>query len=128
MRHTIETDQAPRAIGPYSQAVRAAGFIFTSGQIPLDPGTGKIVAGGIGNQARQSMENIRAILTAAGSDFSQVIKATIFLADIKDFAAINEVYSGYFPADPPARSAFQVAALPMGALVEIEMIALAPTN
>ncbi|MCF8082974.1 MAG: RidA family protein [Deltaproteobacteria bacterium] len=125
MREPIQTDQAPRAIGPYSQAIRAGGLVFTSGQLGLDPATGKLREGGVKAQARQCMENAHAILKAAGSDFSKVVKATLFLADIQDFGAVNEVYGGYFPSDPPARSAFQVAALPMGALVEIEMIGLA---
>ena len=125
MREPIQTDQAPRAIGPYSQAIRAGGLVFTSGQLGLDPATGKLREGGVKAQARQCMENAHAILKAAGSDFSKVVKATLFLADIRDFGAVNEVYGGYFPSDPPARSAFQVAALPMGALVEIEMIGLA---
>lgn len=125
MRETIHTDKAPKAVGPYSQAIRGAGLVFTSGQIPLDPSTGKLVEGGVQEQARQSLENIRAILEAAGTDLSRAVKATVFLADIQDFAAVNEIYAQYFPSDPPARSAFQVAALPLGALVEIEMVALA---
>jgi 2-iminobutanoate/2-iminopropanoate deaminase len=125
MRETIHTDKAPKAVGPYSQAIRGAGLVFTSGQVPLDPATGKLVEGGIREQARQSLENVKAILEQAGTDLSRVVKATVFLADIQDFATVNEIYAEYFPSDPPARSAFQVAALPLGALVEIEMIALA---
>lgn len=125
MRETIQTDKAPAAVGPYSQAVRAAGLVFTSGQIPLDPATGALIQGGIREQARQSMENLGAVLKAAGTDFSRVVKATIYLADIQDFATVNEVYASFFPSEPPARSAFQVAALPLGARVEIEMVALA---
>ena len=125
MRETIQTDKAPAAVGPYSQAIRAAGLVFTSGQIPLDPATGSLIQGGIREQARQSMENLGAVLEAAGTDFSRVVKATIYLADIQDFAAVNEVYASFFPSEPPARSAFQVAALPLGARVEIEMVALA---
>ncbi|MGD8385721.1 MAG: RidA family protein [Desulfobacteraceae bacterium] len=125
MRETIQTDNAPAAVGPYSQAIRAAGLVFTSGQIPLDPATGTLVQGGIREQARQSLENLRAVLEAAGTNFSRVVKATIYLADIQDFAVVNEVYGSFFPSDPPARSAFQVAALPLEARVEIEMIALA---
>jgi 2-iminobutanoate/2-iminopropanoate deaminase len=125
MRDTIHTEKAPKAVGPYSQAAKGAGLVFTSGQIPLVPSTGKMVEGGIQEQARQSLENVRAVLEAAGTDLSRVLKATVFLADIQDFAAVNEIYAEYFPSDPPARSAFQVAALPLGALVEIEMIALA---
>ena len=125
MRETIQTDKAPAAVGPYSQAIRASGLVFTSGQIPLDPATGSLIQGGIREQARQSMENLGAVLEAAGTDFSRVVKATIYLADIQDFAAVNEVYASFFPSEPPARSAFQVAALPLGARVEIEMVALA---
>ena len=125
MRETIQTDKAPAAVGPYSQAIRAAGLVFTSGQIPLDPATGSLIQGGIREQARQSMENLGAVLEAAGTDFSRVVKATIYLADIQDFATVNEVYASFFPSEPPARSAFQVAALPLGARVEIEMVALA---
>lgn len=125
MRETIQTDKAPAAVGPYSQAIRAAGLVFTSGQIPLDSATGTLIQGGIREQARQSMENLGAVLEAAGTDFSRVVKATIYLANIQDFATVNEVYGSFFPSDPPARSAFQVAALPLGARVEIEMVALA---
>jgi len=99
--------------------------VFTSGQVGLDPATGKMVEGGTTAQARQIMENLRAILEAGKSDFSKVVKVTVYLSDINDFSAFNEVYSEYFPSDPPARSAFQVAALPLGAMVEIEMVALA---
>jgi 2-iminobutanoate/2-iminopropanoate deaminase len=112
-------------VGPYSQGIRAGDYVFTSGQVGLDPATGKMVEGGTTAQARRIMENLRAILEAAESDFSKVVKVTVYLSDIKDFAAFNEVYSEYFPDDPPARSAFQVAALPLGARVEIEMVALA---
>jgi len=125
MRETIQTDKAPAAVGPYSQAIRAAGLVFTSGQIPLDPDTGTLIQGGIREQARQSMENLRAVLEAAGTNFSRVVKTTIYLADIRDFAVVNEVYGSFFPSDPPARSAFQVAALPLEARIEIEMVALA---
>jgi len=125
MRETIQTDKAPAAVGPYSQAIRASGLVFTSGQIPLDPATGKLVEGDIQEQTRQVMSNLQAVLEAAGTGFSRVLKATVFLADMGDFAAVNEVYGGFFPADPPARSAFQVGALPLGARVEIEMVAAA---
>ena len=118
MKKVIHTDQAPNAVGPYSQAIHAGDLIFTSGQVALDPKTGKMVAGGIEKQARQVLENLKAILEAAGSDLSKVLKATVFLDD-------NEVYAEYFPEDQPARSAYQVGALPLGALVEIEVIALA---
>ena len=125
MRKIIHTDQAPKAVGPYSQAIRTDALLFTSGQIALDPASGKLVEGGIEDQTRQVMANLKAVLEAAGSDFSRVVKATVFLADINDFAAFNAVYAQYFQAEPPARSAFQVAALPLGAQVEIEMVALA---
>jgi 2-iminobutanoate/2-iminopropanoate deaminase len=125
MRDPVTTAKAPAAIGPYSQAIRAAGLVFTSGQLPIDPATGKIVDGGFESQAGRVMENLCAVLEAAGTDLSRVVKTTVYLADIGDFSAFNEVYSGYFSSDPPARSAFQVAALPLGARVEIEMVALA---
>jgi 2-iminobutanoate/2-iminopropanoate deaminase len=125
VRKAVYTDRAPKAVGPYSQGICAGDFVFTSGQVGLDPATGKMVAGGTTAQARRIMENLRAILEAANSDFSKVVKVTVYLSDINDFAEFNEVYSEYFPSDPPARSAFQVAALPLGALVEIEMVALA---
>lgn len=123
MREILHSDGAPRAVGPYSQAVRSGELVFTSGQIALDPATGKMVAGGIREQMRQVMENLRSVLGAAGADFSSVVKTTVFLDDIRDYAVFNEVYGEYFSSEPPARSAFQVAALPMGARVEIEMIA-----
>jgi 2-iminobutanoate/2-iminopropanoate deaminase len=124
MPNMIRSDKAPEPVGPYSQAVQAGNFLFTSGQIGIDPATGRLVEGGIREQARQVMENLWAILETAGSDFSRVIKATAFLGDISDFAVFNEVYGKYFPKHRPARSAFQVAALPLGAKVEVEMVAL----
>jgi 2-iminobutanoate/2-iminopropanoate deaminase len=124
MKKVIHTDHAPKAVGPYSQAIRAGDFIFTSGQIPLDPGSGELVQGGIKEQARQVMANLKAVLEAGGSDFSKVVKSTVFLDDLKNFGAFNEVYAEYFPGDRPARSTFQVAGLPLGAKIEIEMIAL----
>jgi 2-iminobutanoate/2-iminopropanoate deaminase len=123
MKKVIHSEKAPEAVGPYSQAIVSGNLVFTSGQIGIDPGSGKIVEGGIREQARQVMANLSAVLEAAGSGLSNVIKATVFLDDIKNFADFNEVYSEYFPSDPPARSAFQVAALPLGAMVEIEMLA-----
>jgi 2-iminobutanoate/2-iminopropanoate deaminase len=125
MKKVIHTDEAPNAVGPYSQAIHAGDLIFTSGQVALDPKTGKMVAGGIKEQARQTLENLKTILEAAGSDLSKVLKATVFLDDIGTFAQVNEIYAEYFPEDQPARSAFQVGALPLGALIEIELIALA---
>jgi 2-iminobutanoate/2-iminopropanoate deaminase len=123
MKKVIKTDNAPGAVGPYSQGVAGGGFVFTSGQLPMDPKTGKFVEGGIREEARQCLENVRAILEAAGTSMDKAVKATVFLADIKDFAAVNEVYATFFKDAPPARSAYQVAALPLGARVEIEMIA-----
>ena len=123
MKKVIATTNAPAAIGPYSQAIAANGFLFVSGQIPIDPATGEFVPGGIQEQTRRSLENGKAILTEAGLTLDNVIKTTVFLSDIQNFAAMNEIYAQYFSADCPARSAVQVANLPKGALVEIEMIA-----
>jgi 2-iminobutanoate/2-iminopropanoate deaminase len=123
MKKVIHSDKAPKAVGPYSQAILTGNLVFTSGQIAIDPGSGKLIEGGIQEQARQVMANLRAVLKAAGTDLARVIKATVFLHDINNFAEFNEVYGEYFPSNPPARSAFQVAALPLGAMVEIEMIA-----
>jgi 2-iminobutanoate/2-iminopropanoate deaminase len=123
-RTRIQTDQAPQAIGPYSQAVRAGDFVFCSGQIPLVPQSGEIVSGDIAAQTRQVMKNLEAILKAAGCDFSAVVKTTIFLTDLKDFSVVNEVYGEYFKGDPPARATIQVAALPRASRVEIEAVAL----
>ncbi len=120
---TVSTDKAPKAIGPYSQAVIAGNEVFTSGQIPLDPVTQQMVAGDVRAQTERVMENLAAVLEAAGVGFSQVVKATIFLADLNDFATVNEVYGKRFPSNPPARSTVQVAALPKGARVEIDLIA-----
>lgn len=122
-RQIIHTDQAPAAIGPYSQAVRVGSFVFTAGQIGLDPKTGQLVADDVAAQTRQVMANLAAVLTAAGSNLGQVVKTTIFLTDMADFAAVNAVYGEFFPAEPPARSTVAVAALPRGARVEIEAIA-----
>jgi 2-iminobutanoate/2-iminopropanoate deaminase len=124
MKKVIHTDKAPKAVGPYSQAVSTGNLLFTAGQVAIDPATGKLVEGGIRDQTRQVMENLRAILTAARTDFTKVVKSTVFLQDIKTFADFNQVYAEYFPSEPPARSTFQVGALPLGAMVEIEMIAL----
>ena len=124
MKKVIQTEKAPKAVGPYSQAIQAGGFVFTAGQIGLDPGTGKLVKGGIKEQARQVMENLRAVLAAANTDFSRVVKTTVFLKEMNDFMHFNEVYGEYFQSEQPARSTFQVAALPLGAAIEIEMVAL----
>ena len=120
----ISTNNAPAAIGPYSQAIEANGFIYASGQLPIDPATGAFPEGGIKEQTRQSLLNAQAMLKEAGSDLSKVVKTTVLLADIADFAAMNEVYASFFAAPYPARSAFAVRDLPKGALVEIEMIAV----
>ena len=119
----IATKNAPGAIGPYSQGIRANGFVFASGQIGLDPATGEFVKGGIVEQSRQALLNVQNVLEAAGSGLDKAVKTTVFLKDINDFAAMNAVYSEFFKTDCPARSAVQVAALPKGALVEIEVIA-----
>ena len=123
MKKVISTDRAPAAIGPYSQAVVAGGFLYASGQIPLDPATGAMVEGDVAAQARRVMENLGAVLEAAGATFANVVKANIYLTDLGAFARVNEVYGGYFAAEPPARATVQVAALPRGAQVEIDVVA-----
>jgi 2-iminobutanoate/2-iminopropanoate deaminase len=127
MRETIHTDAAPAAIGPYSQAMRAGDFIFASGQLGLDPASGQLVEG-VEAQARQAMANLGQVLKAAGASFEQVVKTTIFLADMADFQVVNTVYGFFFAANPPARSTVQVAGLPRGGRVEIEMVAYAPVG
>ena len=124
-KEIVATDKAPKAIGPYSQGVKAGGFLFCSGQIPLDPSTGELVVGDIAVQTERVMENIAEVLAAAGLLFGDVVKSTIFLADLADFAAVNEVYGRRFTEAPPARSTVEVKGLPKGAKVEIEVIALA---
>lgn len=125
MRKIVATENAPAAIGPYAQANIVDSLIFTSGQIPIDPATGTLVDGGISEQAHQAIKNVQAILEEAGSGLNKIVKTTCFLADMDDFAEVNKVYEGYFPDGIyPSRSAFQVAKLPMGALVEIEAIAM----
>ncbi|HWR98387.1 MAG TPA: Rid family detoxifying hydrolase [Candidatus Methanoperedens sp.] len=124
-RIVISSGGAPAAIGPYSQAVRAGGLVFVSGQIPLDPATGALVAGGAAAQAERALASLQAILESAGSGLHRVVKTTIYLTDLSDFAAVNEVYARFFPAQPPARATVQVAALPRGAAIEIEAVALA---
>lgn len=123
-RQVVSTDKAPAAIGPYSQAIKAGGFVFTSGQIPIDPASGKIEASDITGQTEQVMKNLEAVLKAAGTDFSKVVKTTIFLVDLAHFATVNEIYAKRFPKDPPARSCIQVSKLPKDSLVEIEVIAI----
>jgi 2-iminobutanoate/2-iminopropanoate deaminase len=125
MKKTIvHTDKAPAAVGPYSQAVKIGELVYTAGQIALDPATGQIVEGDVQAQTEQVLQNLRAVLKAAGSSLKNVVKTTVFLQDMGDFAAMNEVYGRYFTKNPPARSAVQVAALPLGAQVEIEAVAL----
>ncbi len=125
MKEIITTDMAPKAIGPYSQAVKAGGLVFLSGQIPLDPASGEMVGGNVEAQTERVMDNIAAVLAAAGLNFGDVVKSTIYLADLADFATVNAVYGRRFPAEPPARSTFEVKGLPKGAGVEIEVVALA---
>jgi len=125
MREAIATDRGPKAIGPYSQAVKANGFIFVSGQIPLDPRTQEIGEGGVAAQTERVLENLKGIVEAAGSSLDRVVKTTVYLQDLADFAAMNEVYGRYFPASPPARATVEVARLPKDVRVEIELIALA---
>lgn len=120
----IQTNQAPAAIGPYSQAITAGGFVYTSGQIPLDPSTGSLVPGAIQEQAVQVLKNLSAVLSAAGSGLDRVVKTTVFIKDMNDFAALNEVYAGYFSAPFPARSCVEAARLPKDVLVEIEAVAV----
>jgi 2-iminobutanoate/2-iminopropanoate deaminase len=130
-KSAIATTAAPAAIGPYSQAIRIGNTVYTSGQVALDPATGELVTGGIDAQTTRVLENLQAVLAAAGLDFTHVVKTTVFLKDMADFAAMNALYAKYFAPDgtvAPARSTVQVAALPKGALVEIECIAIAPTS
>lgn len=124
MKKVIYTDQAPAAIGPYSQAIEVNGQLFISGQVPINPATGKVVEGGIKEQTEQVMKNIEAILKEAGFSFSQVVKSTCLLSDMANFAGMNEVYGSYYKELPPARAAFAVKELPLGVLVEIETIAI----
>lgn len=124
MKRIISTTAAPGAIGPYSQAVEANGTIYISGQVAIDPATGKLVEGGITEQTTQVLKNIRAILTAAGYTVNDVVKSTCLLSDMSDFKAMNEVYARFYTADQPARAAFAVKGLPLGALIEIETVAV----
>ena len=123
MANAIHTDDAPRAIGPYSQAIEHGGTVYVSGQIPIDPATGELVEGGIEQQARRSLTNVRNILEAAGTGMDRVLRVSVLLADIDDFAAMNDVYAEFFSEPYPARAAYGVAGLPKGALVEIEVVA-----
>jgi 2-iminobutanoate/2-iminopropanoate deaminase len=120
---TISTDRAPKAIGPYSQGIAASGFLFLSGQVPLDPATGDLVQGTVREEVTRVLDNLKAVLEAAGSGLDRVVRTTVYLTDLQDFAAMNEVYARYFGAHRPARSTVQVAALPKGARIEIDAIA-----
>ena len=122
MKEIISTDKAPKAIGPYSQAVRAGGFLFTAGQIALDPASGQLVEGDVARQTTRVMENLKAIVEAAGSSLDRAVKATVYLKDMGDFAAMNEVYGRYFASNPPARSTVEAARLPRDVRVEIDLI------
>jgi len=124
-KKVIQSDKAPKAIGPYSVAIRAGAFVFASGQAGLNPATGELVPGGVEAETRQALTNLKNVLEAAGTDLSQAVKTTVFLKDMGDFTRMNGVYAEFFPADPPARSTVAVAGLPKGASVEIEMVALA---
>jgi 2-iminobutanoate/2-iminopropanoate deaminase len=124
MKETISTENAPGAIGPYSQAIKANGMLFCSGQIPIDPATGEFVEGGVAEQTEQVFKNLTAVLKAGGSGLDGVVKTTVFLADMNDFAAMNEVYGKYFDSNKPARATVQAARLPRDAKVEIECIAV----
>ena len=125
MREAVATQQAPAAIGPYSQAIKAGGLVFTSGQISIDPATNQLVKGGISAQTERVLKNIAAILAAAGSSIENVVKTTVFLKNMSDFTAMNDVYGRFFPSTPPARSTVEVARLPKDVLVEIDVVALA---
>ena len=123
MREAVSTPGAPAAIGPYSQAVTAGGFLFASGQIPIDPATGSLVSGSIADETRRVLDNLGAILKSSGSSFDAVVKTTVYLADMADFAAMNDVYATYFRTPAPARATIQAAALPKGVRVEIDLVA-----
>ena len=125
-RTVVHTEGAPKAVGPYSQGIRTGGLLFSSGQIPIDPASGALVSGPIEEQTRRVMENLRAVLEAAGTNFGDVVRTTIYLTNLSDFAKVNAIYASYFPSAPPARSTVQVAALPLGASIEIDLIAKAP--
>lgn len=125
MREIISTEKGPKALGPYSQAVKANGFIFTAGQGAIDPATGKLIDGDTAAQTARVMENLKAIVEAAGSSLDRAVKANVYLKDMNDFAAMNEVYSRYFPQNPPARTTIQAARLPLDIRVEIDLVVLA---
>ena len=123
-RVVVSTDKAPAAVGPYSQAIIAGDLVYTAGQLSLDPNTGELVGEGIGAQTRQTMENLKNVLEAAGTSLDRVVKTTIYLTDIGNFAELNSVYGEFFPSDPPARSTVEIGPLPKGALVEIDAVAI----
>jgi 2-iminobutanoate/2-iminopropanoate deaminase len=123
VREPVSTSAAPAAIGPYSQAIKAGDFLFASGQIPLDPATGALVTGGIAEQTHQVLKNLAGVLSAAGTGFDKVVKTTVYLSDMADFAAVNEIYATYFPQPAPARATIQAAKLPRDVKVEIDLIA-----
>lgn len=125
MKQVINTEKAPKAIGPYSQAIKAGGFIFTAGQVAFDPATNQLVEGGTAQQTARVLENLKAIVEAAGSSFDRAVKATVYLKDMNDFAAMNEVYAKYFTSDAPARSTVEAARLPRDVCVEIDLVVLA---
>jgi len=124
----VTAEKAPAAIGPYSAAIRVGDFVYTSGQLGLDPASGNLVEGGVEAETRQALENLKAVLEAAGAGLKDVVKTTVFLRDMGDFAKMNAIYAGFFIEKPPARSAVQVAALPKGGAVEIEAVAFAPVK
>jgi 2-iminobutanoate/2-iminopropanoate deaminase len=125
MREPVATKDAPQAIGPYSQAIKANGFVFVSGQTPMDPATGQVIEGGVSEQTDRALKNIAAILKAAGSGMDKVVRCGVFLKNMTDFTAMNDVYKGHFPAPPPARTTIEAARLPKDVLVEIDVVALA---
>jgi 2-iminobutanoate/2-iminopropanoate deaminase len=125
MREVVSTKDAPQAIGPYSQAIKANGFVFVSGQVAIDPATQQVISGDVGTQTSRVLENLAAILEAAGSSLGEVVRTTVFLKNMSEFAAMNEVYAKHFSSTPPARSTVEVARLPKDVLVEIDVIALA---
>jgi 2-iminobutanoate/2-iminopropanoate deaminase len=125
MKEIITAEKGPKAIGPYSQAVKANGFIFTAGQVALDPATGQMAQGGVAAETARVLENLKAVVEAAGSSLGQAVKVTVYLKDMSDFAAMNEVYARYFPKNPPARSTIEAVRLPREARVEMDLVALA---
>jgi 2-iminobutanoate/2-iminopropanoate deaminase len=125
MRDVIRTPEAPGSIGPFSQAIRANGFVFVSGQVALDPATQQVINGGVAEQTDRTLRNVQAILAAAGSDLTKVVRSGVYLRNMGDFAAMNEVYARYFPAAPPARTTIEVSRLPLDVLVEVDVVALA---